>query len=50
MGAGSWCVLTASDNEAAVALYRSAGFSEFALAFQAWLTDERPYRVLDGPS
>jgi ribosomal protein S18 acetylase RimI-like enzyme len=43
-GASSLAVLTAADNDAAVALYRAMGFQEFSVALQKWLTEDRPYR------
>lgn len=43
-GASSLAVLTAADNEAALALYRAMGFDEFSIALQKWFTEDRPYR------
>jgi ribosomal protein S18 acetylase RimI-like enzyme len=43
-GASSMAVLTAPDNDTAIALYRAMGFEEFSIALQKWFTDERPYR------
>jgi ribosomal protein S18 acetylase RimI-like enzyme len=44
-GASSIAVLTATDNDAAVALYRAMGFQEFSIALQKWFTENRPYRA-----
>lgn len=44
-GANSMAVLTAADNDTAVALYRAMGFQEFSIALQKWFTEYRPYRV-----
>lgn len=43
-GASSLAVLTAGENEAAIALYRALGFQEFSIALQKWFTEDRPYR------
>ena len=43
-GASSVAVLTAADNDTAVALYRAMGFQEFSIALQKWFTQDRPYR------
>ncbi len=43
-GATSLNVLTAPDNEQALALYRAMGFELFSLALQKWFSEERPYR------
>ena len=43
-GASSMAVLTAPDNDTAIALYRATGFEEFSIALQKWFTEERPYR------
>jgi ribosomal protein S18 acetylase RimI-like enzyme len=43
-GASSLAVLTAAENDTAVALYRAMGFQEFSIALQKWFTEERPYR------
>lgn len=43
-GASSIAVLTAPDNDTAVALYRTMGFEAFSIALQKWLTEDRPYR------
>lgn len=43
-GATSMAVLTADDNQAALATYRAAGMEQFAVALQKWFTEERPYR------
>jgi ribosomal protein S18 acetylase RimI-like enzyme len=43
-GASSLAVLTAADNDTAVALYRAMGFQEFSIALQKWFTEDRPYR------
>jgi len=43
-GASSLAVLTAAENEAAIALYRALGFQEFSIALQKWFTEDRPYR------
>ena len=44
-GASSMTVLTAADNDTAVALYRAIGFQEFSIALQKWFTEDRPYRA-----
>lgn len=43
-GASCLAVLTAADNDTAVALYRALGFQEFSIALQKWFTEDRPYR------
>jgi ribosomal protein S18 acetylase RimI-like enzyme len=43
-GASSMAVLTAPDNDTAIAIYRAMGFEEFSIALQKWFTEERPYR------
>lgn len=43
-GASSVAVLTAGDNDTAIALYRAMGFQEFSIALQKWFTEDRPYR------
>jgi ribosomal protein S18 acetylase RimI-like enzyme len=43
-GTSSMAVLTAPDNDTAIALYRAMGFEEFSIALQKWFTEERPYR------
>lgn len=43
-GASSMAVLTAADNDSAVALYQAMGFQTFSIALQKWLTPDRPYR------
>ncbi len=43
-GALGWSVLTGSDNTAALALYQSLGFRQFAVALHKWFGTERPYR------
>jgi ribosomal protein S18 acetylase RimI-like enzyme len=43
-GASSMAVLTAADNDTAIALYRAMGFEEFSIALQKWFTEDRPYR------
>jgi ribosomal protein S18 acetylase RimI-like enzyme len=43
-GASSMAVLTAADNDTAIALYRTMGFEEFSIALQKWFTEDRPYR------
>jgi ribosomal protein S18 acetylase RimI-like enzyme len=43
-GASSLAVLTAADNDTAMALYRAMGFQEFSIALQKWFTENRPYR------
>jgi ribosomal protein S18 acetylase RimI-like enzyme len=43
-GASSLTVLTAADNDTAVALYRAMGFQEFSIALQKWFTEDRPYQ------
>jgi ribosomal protein S18 acetylase RimI-like enzyme len=43
-GASSMTVLTAADNDTAIALYRAMGFEEFSIALQKWFTEDRPYR------
>ena len=43
-GATSVAVLTAADNDTAIALYRAMGFHEFSIALQKWFTENRPYR------
>jgi ribosomal protein S18 acetylase RimI-like enzyme len=43
-GASNLAVLTAAENEAAIALYRAMGFQEFSIALQKWFTEDRPYR------
>jgi ribosomal protein S18 acetylase RimI-like enzyme len=35
-GASGLAVLSAADNDAAVALYRAMGFQEFSVALQKW--------------
>jgi len=42
-GASSMTVLTAADNDTAVALYQAMGFQEFSIALQKWFTENRPY-------
>lgn len=44
-GASSMAVLTAADNDVALALYRAMGFEEFSIALQKWFTEDRPYRA-----
>jgi ribosomal protein S18 acetylase RimI-like enzyme len=44
-GANSMAVLTATDNDTALTLYRAMGFQEFSIALQKWFTEDRPYRV-----
>lgn len=44
-GASSVAVLTAVDNDNAMALYHAMGFQEFSIALQKWLTEDRPYRA-----
>ena len=44
-GASSMAILTAADNDTAVALYRAMGFQEFSIALQKWFTEDRPYRA-----
>jgi ribosomal protein S18 acetylase RimI-like enzyme len=44
-GASGMAVLTAADNNTAVALYRAMGFQEFSIALQKWFTEDRPYRA-----
>ena len=44
-GASSVTVLTAADNDSALALYRAMGYQEFSIGLQKWLTEDRPYRV-----
>jgi ribosomal protein S18 acetylase RimI-like enzyme len=43
-GASSVALLTAPDNDTALALYRAMGFQEFSIALQKWFTEDRPYR------
>ncbi len=43
-GASSLTVLTAADNESAVALYRAMSFQAYSVGLQKWLTEDRPYR------
>jgi ribosomal protein S18 acetylase RimI-like enzyme len=43
-GASSLDVLTAADNDMAIALYRAMGFQKFSIALQKWFVDDRPYR------
>lgn len=43
-GASNLAVLTAADNDTAMALYRAMGFEEFSIALQKWFTEDRPYR------
>ena len=43
-GASNLVVLTAADNDMAIALYRGVGFDEFSIALQKWFTEDRPYR------
>lgn len=43
-GASSLAVLTAADNDTAVALYHALGYQAFSIALQKWFTEERPYR------
>jgi ribosomal protein S18 acetylase RimI-like enzyme len=43
-GASSLAVLTAADNDTAVALYRAMGFQVFSIALQKWFTEDRPYQ------
>ena len=43
-GASSLAVLTAANNDAAMAVYRAIGFQEFSVALQKWFTEDRPYR------
>lgn len=43
-GASSLDVLTAADNDTAIALYRAMGFQKFSIALQKWFVDDRPYR------
>ena len=43
-GATSIAVLTAPDNDTAIALYQAMGFEEFSIALQKWFTEDRPYR------
>ena len=42
-GASSMSVLTAADNDTALALYRAMDFEEFSIALQKWFTEDRPY-------
>jgi ribosomal protein S18 acetylase RimI-like enzyme len=44
-GATGLSVLTAAENDPALALYRAMGLRQFSIALQKWLTDERPYRA-----
>jgi len=44
VGASSVALLTAADNDIALALYRAMGFQEFSIALQKWFVEERPYR------
>ena len=44
-GASSVTVLTAVDNDNAMALYHAMGFQEFSIALQKWFTEDRPYRA-----
>jgi ribosomal protein S18 acetylase RimI-like enzyme len=44
-GASNVVVLTAAENDTAVALYRVLGFQEFSIALQKWFTEDRPYRA-----
>src|SRR5690349_17903165 len=43
-GASSLAVLTAGENDTAIALYRAMGFEQFSIALQKWFTEDRPYR------
>jgi len=43
-GASSVVVLTAADNDTAIALYQAMGFQEFSTALQKWFIEDRPYR------
>jgi ribosomal protein S18 acetylase RimI-like enzyme len=43
-GASSMAVLTAADNDKAIALYQAMGFEKFSIALQKWFTEDRPYR------
>ena len=43
-GASNLVVLTAADNDTAIALYREMGFDQFSIALQKWFTEDRPYR------
>lgn len=42
-GASSMAVLTAPDNDRAVALYQAMGYQVFSIALQKWFTTDRPY-------
>ena len=43
-GASHWSVVASAGNEAALALYRSAGLERHAIALHKWFGAERPYR------
>jgi len=44
-GARSMAVLTAANNDLAMALYQAMGFQKFSIALQKWFTEDRPYRA-----